>query len=75
MVELREQANRLQQENERLRTHLETNRGDNLKGPVHPAPPPQLNKGKEPIFMGESDPSADDELSFESSLLLARSPP
>ena len=28
MAELHEQANRLQQENERLRTHLETNRGE-----------------------------------------------
>ena len=56
MAELLEHMNRLQQENERLRTRLETNRGDNSKGSVHPASQPQPNKGKEPILMGESDP-------------------
>ena len=75
MAELREHANRLQQENERLGTHLETNRGDNSKGPVHPAPPAQPNKGKEPILIGESDSPADDELSSDTSLLLPYSPP
>ena len=75
MVELRKHANRLQQENERLRTRLETNRGENSRGPIHPAPLAQLNKGKEPILMGESDPPADDELSSCSSPLLDRSPP
>ena len=75
MTELREHANHMQQKNELLRTRLETNRGDNSKGPVHPAPPPQPNKGKEPILMGESDPSTDDELSSSSSPLLALSPP
>ena len=75
MTELREHANRLQQENERLRTRLETNRGDNSKGSVHPTPPAQPNKGKKPILMGESDPPSDDELSSDSSPLLARSLP
>ena len=75
MAELRDHANRLQQENERLRTRLETNRGDNSKGPIHPTPPAQPNKGKEPILMGESDPLNHDELSSGSSPLLARSPP
>ena len=74
MAELREHANRLQQENERLRTRLETNRGDNSKGPIHPPSPAQPNEGKEPILMGESDPPTDDELSSGSSPLLARSP-
>ena len=37
-------------------------------------PPTQPNKGKEPILMGESDPLENDELSFGSSPLLARSP-
>ena len=32
MAELREHANHLQQENERLRTHLETNRVENPQG-------------------------------------------
>ena len=75
MAELLEHMNRLQQENERLRTRLETNRGDNSKGSVHPASQPQPNKGKEPILMGESDPPTDDELSSGGSLLLASSPP
>ena len=75
MAKLCEHANNLQQENERLRTHLETNRGENLRGLIHPAPPAQPNKGKEPILMGESDLPADDELSYGSSSLLDRSPP
>ena len=75
MAKLCEHANRLQQENERLRTCLDTNRGENSRGPIHPAPPAQPNKGKEPILMGESDPLADDELSSSSSPLLDRSPP
>ena len=37
-AELREHVNCLQQENERLRTRLETNRGDNSKRPVCPLP-------------------------------------
>ena len=75
MTELCDHANHLQQENERLRTRLETNWGDNSKGPIHPTPPAQPNKGKEPILMGESDALTDDELSSGSSPLLARSPP
>ena len=47
---------------------------DYSKGPIHPVPPAQPNKGKEPILMGESDPLENDELSFGSSPLLARSP-
>ena len=75
MAELRKHANRLQQENERLRTRFETNRGENSRWPIHSAPPAKPNKGKEPILMGESDPPADDELSSGSSPLLDRSPP
>ena len=75
MVELREHANCLQQENEHPRTRLETNRGDSSKGLICPPPPTQPNKGKESILMGESDPPADDELSSGSSPFLARSPP
>ena len=75
MAELRKHANRLQQKNERMRTSLETNRGENSRGPIHPAPLTQPNKGKEPILMGESDPLTDDELSSGSSPLLDRSPP
>ena len=70
MIKLREHANHLQQENERLRTHLETNRANNSKGPVHLTLLAQPNKGKELILNGESDPPAEDELSSDSSLLL-----
>ena len=69
MAKLREHANRLQHENERLQTRLETNWGDNSKGPIHPTPLAQPNKGKKPILMGESDPPVDDELSSGSSPL------
>ena len=75
MVELRKHTNDLQQENERLRTLLKTNQGDNSKGPIHHAPLAHPNKGKEPIRMGESDPPAEDELSSDNSPLLARSLP
>ena len=75
MAELCEHTNRLQQANEFLRTRLETNQGENSRGPIHHAPPTQPNKGKEPILMGESDPLADDKLSSGSSPLLDRSPP
>ena len=46
MAELREHVNRLQQENERLQAHLETNRGENSSGPIHLALPTLPNKGK-----------------------------
>ena len=69
MAELHEHSNRLQQKNERMRTCLETNRGENLRGPIHPAPSAHLNKGKELILVGESDPPTDDELSSRSSSL------
>ena len=74
MTELREHANRLQQENEHLLARLKTNRDKNLRGHIHPAPSALPNKGKEPILMGESDPPVDDELSSGSSPLLNRSP-
>ena len=74
MAELCEQVDRLLQENERLQTCLETNRGENSRGPIHPAPLAQPNKGKEPILIGESDPPTD-ELSSGSSPLHDRSPP
>ena len=70
MAKLSDQANRLQQESDRLRTRLETN-----WGPTQPAPPVHLNKGKEPVIPDESDPPADDELSSGSSPLPNRLPP
>ena len=44
-------------------------------GQTPPAPPVQSSKGKEPILPGDSDPSANDELSSSSSPLPDRSPP
>ena len=75
MVELREHVNRLQQENEHLRTRLETNRAQNSLAAAHPMPQTQPNKGKEPALPDHSDPLADDELSFGSSTLPHHSPP
>ena len=75
MAELHEHANRLQQENERLRTHLETNRAENPQAAAQHVPLTQKNKCKEPALPDHSDPPADDKLSLDSSLLPRRSPP
>ena len=75
MAELREHANRLQQENERLQIHLETNRAENPQGATQHLPLTQTNKGKEPALPDHSDTPADDELSSNSSPLPRRSPP
>ena len=75
MAELRDHANLLQQENDRLRTRLEADRGENTWGHTHPTPPVQPSKGKEPILTGDSDFLADDELSSSSSPLPHLSPP
>ena len=75
MVELREHANCLQQENERLRTCLETNRAENLQEAPQHVPPTWTNKGKEPALPDHSDPPADDELSSDSSPLPCHPPP
>ena len=75
MVELCEHVNRLQQENERLRTRLETNRAENPQGVAQHVPLTQTNKGKEPALPDHSDPSENDELSSDSSPLPHRSPP
>ena len=74
MVELQNRANRLQQENDRLRAHLEEDRGKNARRSNHPAPPVKQNRGKEPILPGDSDVAADNELSFGSSPLPDLSP-
>ena len=42
MAELQDHANRLQQENDRLRTRLEANLGENTQGHTHPPPPVHL---------------------------------
>ena len=75
MAELRDHANRLQQENDRLRTRLEAYLGKNTRGHTHPAPPVQPSKGKEPILPSDSDPPANDKLSSGSSPLLDLLPP
>ena len=75
MVKLREHANRLQQENKRLRTRLETNRAENPQGATQHVPLTQPNKGKEPALLDHSDSPADDELSSDSSPFPHLSPP
>ena len=75
MAELREHANRLQQENKRLWARLETNGVKNPQGVAQPVPLTQENKGKGPTLPDHSDYLADDELSSDSSPLPRRSPP
>ena len=71
---LRNRADRLHQENDHLRARLEEDRGENAKGSSHPAPPVKQNRGKEPILLGNSDATTDDELSSGSSPLPELSP-
>ena len=75
MAELRDHANRLQQDNDRLRTILERDRDENPQGHTPPPPPVQPSRGKEPMFQGNSDPPVDNELSSRSSPLPDHSPP
>ena len=75
MAELREHANRLQQENEHLRTRLETNRPENPQGATQHVTLTPSNKGKEPVLPDHSDHPADDEFSSDNSPLPRRSPP
>ena len=74
MAELRNRADHLQQENDRMRARLEEDRGENARERSHLAPPVKQNRGKEPILPGDSDAVVDDELSYSSSLLLDLSP-
>ena len=62
-------ADHLQQENDRLRTRIEGERAENVRGSGHPALPVKQNKGKEPIRPKDNDIAADDELSSGSSPL------
>ena len=75
MAELREHANRLQQENKHLRTRLETNRPENPQGAAQHVPLTPKNKGKEPVLPDHSDHLDDDEFSLDNSPLPRRSPP
>ena len=63
MAELQSRADHLKQENDRLRAHLEEDRGENLRGSNYPAPSVKRDRGKEPILPIDSDAVADDELS------------
>ena len=75
MVKLREPTDRLQQENDRLRTRLESSRPGNPQGVAQNEPIARANKGKEPDLPDHSDHHVDDELSLDSSPLPRRSPP
>ena len=75
ITELRERVDRLQQENECLRTRLESSRPGNPQGIAQNEPLAQANKGKEPVLPDHSDHQADDELTSDSSPLPRRSPP
>ena len=74
MVELREHANRLREDNERLRTRLEASHAEKSRGPPCPLPPSRPDKGKEAAVLDNIDLPANDELSFDSSPLPRRSP-
>ena len=67
MAELQSRANHLQQEKDRIRTHLEGERIGNARGSSYPASSVKQNKGKEPIRPEDSDAATDDELSSSSS--------
>ena len=75
MAELQERADHLQQENDRLRTRLESSRPGNTQGDAQNEPLARANKGKEPLLPDHSDHQADDELSSNNSPLPRRSPP
>ena len=74
MAELCEQANRLREENERLRTQLEAGRAGQSREPPHPFPPSRPGKGKEVAASDDIDLPENDELSSGSSPLPRRSP-
>ena len=74
MAELHEQANRLQEENKRLRTQLEADRVEQLREPPCLFPPSRPGKGKELAAPGDINLPADDELSSGNSPLPRRSP-
>ena len=75
VAELCEHANRLQEDNERLRTRLEACLTDKSRGPPRPHPLSHPDKDKEVVVPDDIDLPADDELSSDSSSLPRRSPP
>ena len=74
MAELHEHADRLREDNERLRTWLEAFQAEKSRGPPHPLPPSRPDKGKEAVVPGDIDLPMDDELSSDNSSLPRRSP-
>ena len=74
-AKLREHANRLQQENERLRARLETNGVENPQVAAQPIPLTRADKGKGPALPDHSDHPAYDKHSSDSSPLPHRSSP
>ena len=75
MAELRNCADHLQQDNDRMHARLEEDRDENTQESNHPTPLVKQNRGKEPILPGNSDATMDDELSSSSSPLPDLSPP
>ena len=69
MAELREHANQLREDNERLRTRLEASQAEKSRGPPQPLSPSRPDKGKEAAVPDNIDLPADDELSSDSSPL------
>ena len=67
MAKLHSRVNHLQQKNNRMRARLEEDRGENVQGHNHPAPPVKQNKGKEPILPGYNSAATDDNFSSGSS--------
>ena len=65
----------MQQENDRLRTCLESSRLRNPQGVAQNEPLARANKGKEPLLPDHSDHHANDKLSSDSSPLPRLSPP
>ena len=74
VAELREQVNRLREENERLQTQLEAGQAKQSREPPRPFSPSRPGKGKEAAMPDDIDLPADDELSSGSSSLPRHSP-
>ena len=74
MAELHKQANRLREENERLRIQLEADRAGQSWELSRPPPLSRPGKGKEVVAPDDANLQADDELSSGSSPLPRRSP-
>ena len=74
VAKLPEHANRLQEDNEHLRTWLEACQADKSRGPPRLIPSSRPDKGKEAAIPDDIDLPVDDELSSDSSPLPWRSP-